>query len=169
MEEPLINRVQESGLIQLDLASLLSPEPTAEVDLAQWLAEGGILREKLFREGVTAWDASALHGHVVALNCSLDAILPDWAWMLVTAKLSSAGATVVTGSRTEAQSMAWRRAVAALDVETYRDERVIVKGCATAGGPATLVAFTQRVTPVVRSLMFGEACSAVPLVKNTRS
>ena len=94
MEEPLVNRVQESGLIQLDLAALLSPEPTAEVDLAQWLANGGILREKPFRDGVTAWDASSLHGHVIALTCSLDAILPDWAWMLVTAKLSALGAPV---------------------------------------------------------------------------
>ncbi len=169
MEEPLINRVQESGLIQLDLASMLSPEPVAEVDLAQWLEEGGILREKRFREGVSAWDASSTKGCVVALTCSLDAILPDWAWMLVTAQLTAAGATVVAGSQAEAQSVAWRRAVEALDVEAYRDERVIVKGCATAGGPATLVAFTQRVAPVVRSLMFGEACSAVPLVKNPRS
>lgn len=169
MEEPLVNRVQESGLIQLDLASLLSPEPTSEVDLAQWLAEGGILREKPFREGVTAWDASSLHGHVVALTCSLEAILPDWAWMLVTAKLSAAGATVMAGTNSDAQSLAWQRAIDALDVEAYRDERIIVKGCATAGGPATLVAFTQRVAPVVRSLMFGEACSAVPLVKNPRS
>ena len=169
MEEPLVNRVKESGLIQLDLAALLSPEPTAEVDLAQWLADGGILREKPFRDEVTAWDASSLHGHVVALTCSLDAILPDWAWMLVTAKLSALGATVVTGTQSEARALAWNRAVDALDVEAYRDERVIVKGCATAGGPATLVAFTQRVSPVVRSLMFGEACSAVPLVKNPRS
>lgn len=168
MEEPLVNRVQESGLIQLDLSSLLSPEPTSEVDLAQWLEEGGILREKPFREGVMAWNASSLYGHVVALTCSLDAILPDWAWMLVTAKLSSAGAIVIAGKHSEAQSLAWKRAVEALDVEAYRDERVIVKGCATAGGPATLVAFTQRVAPVVRSLMFGEACSAVPLVKNPR-
>ena len=169
MEEPLVNRVQESGLIQLDLATLLSPEPTSEVDLARWLAEGGVLREKSFREGVTAWDdASLLDGHVVALTCSIDAILPDWAWMLVTAKLSAAGATVVAGRHAEAQSLAWKRAVEALDVEAYRDERVIVKGCATAGGPATLVAFTQRLAPVVRSLMFGEACSAVPLVKNSR-
>ena len=169
MEDPLVNRVQESGLIQLDLASLLSPEPTSEVDLALWLAEGGILREKPFRASVTDWDASSLHGHVVALTCSLDAILPDWAWMLVTAKLTAAGATVLAGRHAEAQSLAWKRAVEALDVEAYRDERVIVKGCATAGGPVTLVAFTQRLAPVVRSLMFGEACSAVPLVKNPRS
>ena len=165
MEEPLVNRVQESGLIQLDLGSLLSPEPTSEVDLAQWLAEGGILREKPFREGVTAWDASSLHGHVVALTCTLEAILPDWAWMLVTAKLSTAGATVVAGKHSEAQSLAWKRAVEALDVEAYRDERVIVKGCGHGGGPGALMAFVARAQPVVKSLMFGEACSAVPIFK----
>jgi hypothetical protein len=168
MEEPLVNRVQESGLIQVDLASLLAPPPVSEVDLAAWLSEGAILRERAFREAVDAWDATGLTGHVVALECSVDAILADWAWMLVAAKLTAAGAHPIQGTRQEAETLAWRMAVNALDLDTYRNERVIVKGCATAGGPATLVAFTQRVTPVVRSLMFGEACSSVPLVKNPR-
>ena len=168
MEDPIVNRVQDSGLIQLDLASLLAPPPTAEVDLAQWLEQGFLLREKPFREGVAAMDAAALSGHVVALRCSTDAILPDWAWMLVTATLTSAGATCLVGTLADAQTKAWTHAVLALDPETYRGERVIVKGCATAGGPSTLVTFTAHIGPVVRSLMFGEACSAVPLVKNPR-
>jgi len=168
MEEPLVNRVQESGLIQLDLASLLAPPPVSEVDLAAWLSEGAILRERTFREAVDAWDASELVGHVAALGCSVDAILPDWAWMLVAAKLSAAGAHPIQGTQAEAEAMRWRMAVDTLDLDAYRGERIIVKGCATAGGPAALVAFTSRLAPVVRSLMFGEACSSVPLVKNPR-
>ena len=88
--------------------------------------------------------------------------------MLVAAKLQSFQATSLVGSLDEAQAHAWRLAVQSIELDTYRDQRVIVKGCATAGGPATLVAFTQRIGAVVRSLMFGEACSAVPLVKNPK-
>ena len=169
MEEPIVNRVEDSGLIQVDLGSLLTPRSTAAVDLAAWLDQGIVLREKAFRQQVSEWDASELEGHVVALHCSSEAILPDWAWMLVAAKLQSLNAYSLVGSLDEAQTQAWRLAVQTIDLDTYRDQRVIVKGCATAGGPATLVAFTQRIGTVVRSLMFGEACSAVPLVKNPKT
>ena len=169
MEEPLVNRVQESGLIQLDLERELAPPKVANVDLSAWLEGGFVLREKHFRQEVKAWDASPYKDHVVAMDCSTDAILPDWAWMLVTAKLNALGATALVGSMEDARAHAWRMAVTQLNLDDYRDQRVIVKGCATAGGPATLVAFTAHVGPVVRSLMFGEACSAVPLVKNPRS
>ncbi|HCL46777.1 MAG TPA: hypothetical protein DHW55_05915 [Flavobacteriales bacterium] len=169
MERPIVNRVEESGLIQLDLASLLTPPPVDVVDLSTWLDRGILLREQPFRDHVKAWDANALGGHIVALTCSTEAILPDWAWMLVTAKLNALGATALVGSMEDARAHAWRMAVTQLNLDDYRDQRVIVKGCATAGGPATLVAFTAHVGPVVRSLMFGEACSAVPLVKNPRS
>lgn len=168
MDEPIVNRVEESGLIQLDLGQLLTPQPTSAVDLAQWLDQGIVLREKPFREHVAQWDAIPLQDHVVALHCSSDAILPDWAWMLVAAKLQSCNAISVVGSLEEAQTLAWKRAIDSIDLDPYRDQRVIVKGCATAGGPATLVAFTQHIGNVVRSLMFGEACSAVPLVKNPK-
>ena len=168
MEEPIVNRVEESGLIQVDLGKLLTPRPTASVDLSEWLDQGIVLREKAFRQQVSEWDASALEGHVVAMHCSSDAILPDWAWMLVAAKLQSFDTFSIVGSIEEAQTQAWQLSVEALNLDTYRDQRVIVKGCATAGGPATLVAFTQRIGTVVRSLMFGEACSAVPLVKNSK-
>ena len=168
MEEPIVNRVEESGLIQVDLGKLLTPRPTASVDLSEWLDQGIVLREKAFRQQVSEWDASQLEGHVVAMHCSSDAILPDWAWMLVAAKLQSLDTFSLVGSLNEAQTHAWRLAVQSVELDTYRDQRVIVKGCATAGGPATLVAFTQRIGTVVRSLMFGEACSAVPLVKNPK-
>lgn len=168
MEEPIVNRVEESGLIQVDLGKLLTPRPTASVDLSEWLDQGIVLREKAFRQKVSEWDASQLEGHVVAMHCSSDAILPDWAWMLVAAKLQSLDTFSLVGSLNEAQTHAWRLAVQSVELDTYRDQRVIVKGCATAGGPATLVAFTQHIGTVVRSLMFGEACSAVPLVKNPK-
>ena len=166
MEEPLVNRVQESGLIQLDLERELAPPKVANVDLSAWLEGGFVLREKHFRQEVKAWDATPYQDHVVAMDCSTDAILPDWAWMLVAQKLSTVEAMAIHGPLERAQTEAWKVAVERLDVERFREERLIVKGCASAGGPGTLVAFTQKVSPIVKSLMFGEACSAVPIVKN---
>ena len=78
-------------------------------------------------------------------------------------------AMAIHGPLERAQTEAWKVAVERLDVERFREERLIVKGCASAGGPGTLVAFTQKVSPIVKSLMFGEACSAVPIVKNRTS
>ena len=90
MEEPIVNRVEESGLIQVDLASLLADaRPTASVDLSEWLDQGICFVKSPFVKGWPPWDASQLEGHVVAMHCSSDAILPDWAWMLVAAKLQS--------------------------------------------------------------------------------
>ena len=165
MEEPLVNRVQESGLIQLDLSRELLPRQVDVVDVSQWLDQGFVLREKDFRDSVKSWDASSHAGHLVALHCTTDAILPDWARMLVAHALNAAGARAMVGSKADATQRAWHDAVIELDLETYRGQRIIVEGCAAAGGPNTLVAFTQRLGPVVKSLMFGEACSAVPIVK----
>ena len=101
------------------------------VDLSTWLDQGVLLREQPFRDHVKAWDASAIAGHIVALTCSTEAILPDWAWMLVTAKLNALGATALVGSEEDARAHAWRMAVTQLNLDDYRDQRVIVKGCAT--------------------------------------
>ena len=137
MEEPLVNRVQESGLIQLDLERELAPPKVASVDLSAWLDGGFVLREKHFRQEVAAWDATAYHAHVVALHCSTDAILPDWAWMLLAQKLSTVEAMAIHGTLERAKTEAWKVAVERLDVERFREKRLIVKGCASAGGPGT--------------------------------
>lgn len=165
MEEPILNRVQASGLVQVDLASLVSVPPASEVDLAQWLDQGWVLREKPFREAISAWDTAALAGHVVGLHCTSEAILPEWAWMLVTAKLQGVARDVVHGDVQAARARAWSLAVNDLDLSPFHGQRVIVKGCGHGGGPGALMAFVARAQPVVKSLMFGEACSAVPIFK----
>ena len=102
------------------------------VDVSQWLDQGFVLREKDFRDSVQRWDASAHSGHLVALRTT-DAILPDWAWMLVAQTLNAAGAQAMVGSKADATQRAWHDAVLDLDLETFRGQRVIVKGCASAG------------------------------------
>ena len=139
----MVNRVQESGLIQLDLSRELQPRPVDEVDVSQWLDQGFVLREKDFRDNIKRWDASAHNSHLVALHCTTDAILPDWAWMLVAHALHEAGAQAMVGSKADAMQRAWQDAVLELDLEAYRGERVIVKGCATAGGPNTCLLYTS--------------------------
>ncbi|MDA0728972.1 MAG: DUF2480 family protein [Bacteroidetes bacterium] len=166
MDEPILNRVDAAGLMQVDLAKILKPSDVVVVDLAPWLADGWVLREKDFRAAIAAWDIASCEDCVVALCCSTDAILPDWSWMLVAARLESVARDVLVGNESAARARAWQLAVKDLDVADFKDKRVLVKGCASVGGADTLVTFTRHIQGTVKSLMFGEACSSVPLVKN---
>ena len=165
MDQPIVNRVEASGILQVELTSWLQPPPVSNLDLSEWLEGGMVLREKAFRAAVDALDASLYEGQIVALDCSTQAILPDWAWMLVTSKLVGTAARCIQGNAQDAQTEAWLLAIKNLDIEPFKDARVIVKGCATPGGASILMAFVQAIQPHVKGLMFGEACSAVPLYK----
>ncbi|MDA0946297.1 MAG: DUF2480 family protein [Bacteroidetes bacterium] len=166
MDEPILNRVDASGLMQVDLTKLLNPSDVVVVDLAPWLDDGWVLREKDFRAAIAAWDIASCRDCVVALCCSTEAILPDWSWMLVATRLEGVARDVIVGLESEGRARAWHLAVMDLDVTAFAGQRVLVKGCAAVGGAATLVAFARRIQGIVKSLMFGEACSSVPLVKN---
>lgn len=167
MDEPILNRVQASGILQIELTQWLSPPPASVVDLAGWLDGGLVLRERAFRASVEAMDVEPHRGHVVALSCSTNAILPDWAWLLVALRLKDVAVTSVAGSLRDAEREAWLWSIQDMDLQPFHDARVIVKGCATPGndGVSILAAFVQRIQPHVKSLMFGEACSSVPLFK----
>ena len=166
MDDPIVNRVQESGLIQVDLSSLPEPRPVDSIDVAQWLDNGFILVKAIPRcRGPMGCFTARTSRRGVGVHH--DAILPDRprCWWQPSSVRSDQQPSLDPWLR---QVLAWREAVHSLDLDAYKDERVIVKGCASVGGPGTLVTFTNHVGPVVRSLMFGEACSAVPLVKNPR-
>lgn len=162
-EGEIRNRVDESGLIQLELSKLNTVE-CVELDFTGWLREGIIVVEKEFRQKLSELDASLYEGKGVGLKVTDSAIIPDWAWMVICAKLE-ASAFVVLGGKPGAVKEAIRLAIDSLDIETFRDKRIIVKGCDEAGGPEELLKLQMKLQPVVRSLMFGEACSTVPVYK----
>lgn len=160
------NRVAESKLITFDLEELYQEGPREVLDIKDWLYEGFILREKEFRAHLDAVDWSQYQDTYVALTCSTDAIVPGWAFMLVTSKLSPFAKKVVVGCLETLETSLYQEQLAQLHLEPFKDKSVIIKGCSNKPVPenAYILAMTQ-IQKVAKSVMYGEACSAVPLYK----
>ncbi|MFN8238806.1 MAG: DUF2480 family protein [Chitinophagales bacterium] len=166
MSETLINKVAQSGLITLDLEDFFPKEEILELDIKEWLFRGLILKEAEFRASLKAINWSAYQDKTVAVFCSTDAIIPQWAWMLVATYLANSTARFFFGTKEEVEQKLFLSNVQQLDENKYRDERIIIKGCGTktVSGEAYLE-ITKKLQPVVKSLMFGEPCSTVPVYK----
>jgi len=158
------NRVEESGLVQIDLDRLSSIK-CVELDFTDWLWEGVVVKEKDFRAKARDLKSENFLGLGVGITCTQEAIVPDWAWMLISSKLYSAE-FVVVGGLENAKAESIKRAIDCLSIEEYSDKRVVIRGCANSGGASALVQIQQKLQPVVKSLMFGEACSTVPIYKS---
>ena len=163
MEEGIVNLVDKSGLIQIELDTIASIR-CVELDFTDWLWSGVVVKEKEFRSAINALDTETYDGVGVGLTCSEDAIVPDWAWMLISSKLNNAKFVVIGGIEA-ARAEATRLAIVNLKLDDYLDKRVVIKGCSNSGGADYLVQIQQKLQPVVKSLMFGEACSTVPIYK----
>lgn len=167
MENNIVNRVAESGLLTLDLAQFLPQEDPVAFDLAPFLFMGQMLREKDFREAMTQHNWTQYQGKPVAVFCSTDAIIPHWAYMLVSVNLEGIAASVMAGTPQEIrQALVRERMRKELDGQAYSGQRVVLKGCgdASLGADAYLEA-TNILKPHVKSLMYGEPCSTVPVFK----
>ena len=167
--DEIVNKVAESGLMTIDLEKMIPEGPRAEIDLKDLLFQGMVLREKDFRNYIkeTDWDSYA--GHYVNVRCSADAIVPNWAYMLIASKLSGIANQVVFGDKSELESRLVLKQIEALDYSSYHDERVIIKGCSdTVISEEAYLNLTMKLTPHVKSLMFGEPCSAVPVYKKRK-
>ena len=164
--EEIINRVANSKLKTFNLEDLYPAGKRDTIDISQWLAEGFILREKDFRESLKNVDWSVYEHSYVALDCSTDAIVPAWAYMLVTTYLQPVARKVVVGSLINLETVLYSEIIQELDVSEFKNEYVIVKGCSNKPVPQNAyILLTQKLQSVVKSLMFGEACSSVPLYK----
>ncbi|WP_044130407.1 DUF2480 family protein [Rudanella lutea] len=165
----IVNRVANSGLITLDLEELYHPGERVVYDLKDNLYMGLILKEKDFREFLKTHDWSQYSGKNVAVTCSEDAIVPTWAYMLLTLHLQPHANMVVFGSLQDLEEKLYFDAIAQINADDYRDARVVVKGCSKVPVPtAAYVEVTRLLKPVVQSLMFGEPCSTVPLFKRPK-
>lgn len=163
-----INRVANSGLISIDPAEWLPKTENVGFDIAQCLYMGLILKEKDFRQFIKEHNWEAYQHKAVALYCSADAIVPTWAYMLLASALKPYAADVVFGTPQTLETLQLEKALAHFDVETYRDKRVVIKGCGDVEvSPAAYVLLTTKLAPVVKSIMFGEPCSTVPILKNS--
>jgi len=167
--EEIINRVANSGLVTLDLEDYYHHGERIVYDLKENLFMGMILKEKDFREFLKSHDWTQYAGKNVAITCTEDAIIPTWAYMLLTLQLEPHANAVVFGSLNDLEEKLFFDAIAHIDMEAYRDLRVVVKGCSKHPVPtAAYVELTRKLQPVVQSLMFGEPCSTVPLFKKPK-
>ncbi|RRB04136.1 DUF2480 family protein [Larkinella rosea] len=167
--ELIVNRVAKSGLVSLDLEDYYHPGERVVYDLKDNLFMGLILKEKDFREFLKTHDWSQYEGKNVAVTCTEDAIVPTWAFMLLTIHLEPHAHTVVFGTLQDLEEKLYFDAIARINIDDYRDARVVVKGCSKVPVPtAAYVEITRRLRPVAQSIMFGEPCSTVPLYKRPK-
>lgn len=166
MEKEIVNKVANSALKIFDLEDYYPTHARIELDIAQWLFHGIVLKEKDFRAALKEWDWTAYEGAYVALHCSTDAILPAWAYMLVTRYLQPVARQVFLGDAKQMEVAIYQDLLEDLDYSSYENLPVIIKGCAKKPIPEeAYVKAIQKLMPHARSIMFGEACSAVPVYK----
>jgi len=164
--EEIINKVANSSLQVFDLEDYYVSGIRTQLDISQWLYEGFLLKEKDFREALKNHDWSQYQNHFVSINCSSDAILPAWASILVTTYLSPFAQKVVLGTTIDMETYLYQEVLSNIDYSVYKDKPVILKGCSKKPVPETAyVMAMQQLQPIAKSIMYGEACSAVPLYK----
>jgi len=169
MEKEIVNRVATSKLITIDLEELYPEGDRIIFDISKWLYEGLILKEKDFRENVQQHDWSQYKDSYVSLSCLTDAIIPSWAYLLITAKLSPFAKKIVVGNLDLLETIIFQEIISDLEIDIYKDKPVIIKGCSNKPIPLTVsTQLVEKILPVAKTIMFGEACSTVPLYKRKK-
>ena len=166
---PLVNRVAESGIITINLEDYFPEARFMTFDIRDYLFQGLILRERDFREALKALDWSAYKDCIVLISCSVDAIIPQWAYMLIESGLADVAADTWHGTTEEYLRYHYRRILEKQDFSQYREKSVVIKGCGQKPVPAYAYALiTRLLRPIARSIMYGEPCSTVPVYKRPR-
>lgn len=166
MEDEIINKVANSILVVFDLEDYYPTGTRTQIDMAQWLLEGFLLKEKDFRAELKNHDWSQYQDQYVAINCSTDAIVPAWASILVTIQLAPYAAKIINGIVEDLDSSLYEVLLSKMDFSIYQDKPIILKGCSKKPVPMrAYILAAQYLQPFARSIMYGEACSAVPLYK----
>lgn len=168
-ETEIVNRVAGSGLLTLDLKDFFPQEGFVVYDIKDNLFGGLILREKDFRQFLKNNDWSQYKNANVAITCSADAIVPVWAYMLLATYLEPFVSTIVFGDAEDIKKELFRKSLSKLDLQLYKDAKVVVKGCGELPIPASAyVEVTRILKPVAQSIMYGEPCSTVPIYKRPK-
>jgi hypothetical protein len=162
----LINKVANSGITNLDLEEFYVPGERILFDLKPYLFQELILKEKDFREFIKTNDWNVYKGKLVGIICSADAIVPTWAYMLLTLALEPFAEKIVFGNLDDLENFLFAEKLAAIDPKVYKDARIVIKGCGEKKIPTNaFVQLTVLLRPYAKSIMYGEPCSTVPLYK----
>jgi len=167
--EEIINKVANSVLEVFDLEDYYPKGARVQIDISQWLLEGFLLKEKDFREHLKNHNWAQYQDQFVAINCSTDAIVPAWASILVAVQLTPFAKKVINGTIEDLEASLYEEILSKIDYSTYKNKPVILKGCSKKPVPmrAYILAITN-LQPFAKSIMYGEACSAVPLYKENK-
>ena len=166
VDKPLVNRVAASGLVTLNLEDFFPKEDLATFDLKGYLFMELILKEKDFRAALAEHDWQQYEGKNLVIFCSADAIIPVWAYMLVTAYAAPFARHIFQGTTDEFYKMAFQQALSQVDAKKYEDQRIVIKGCSDKPvPPSAYVELTRKLQPYAKSIMYGEPCSTVPIFK----
>jgi len=162
----IVNRVAQSKLVTFDLEEYYPEGTRLQLDIKEWLYEDLILKEKEFRNQIALHNWEQYNDAYVALYCSTEAIIPGWAYMLVSTKLQPYAKKVVLGSLEDLETTLFQSVIEDLDISDFKDKPVIIKGCSNKPVPPNAYLWaTIKLQPVAKSIMYGEACSSVPLFK----
>lgn len=166
MDKEIINKIAQSGLIEFNLEDHYPKGERVLLDIKDQLFQGLILKEKDFREFVKSEDWKKYQDKFVAIICSADAIIPTWAFMLLTTSLSLFAKKVVFGDLRTLETVIFNEALSKINVNDFADKRIVIKGCSNLSVPeSAYVEITRLLTPVAKSIMYGEPCSTVPVYK----
>jgi hypothetical protein len=169
MENEIVNKVSQSGLITIDLEEFYPAGERVLFDIKELLFQGLILREKDFREFIKNEDWNKYKDKYVALTCSADAIVPTWAYMLLASQLEPIAKKVVFGNLESLETILYTEILSKIDINNYKDARVVIKGCGNLPIPkSAYVQITSLLRPLAKSIMYGEPCSTVPLYKQAK-
>ncbi|MBX7181974.1 MAG: DUF2480 family protein [Bacteroidia bacterium] len=164
--EGIVNKVEQSGLVNFNLEDYYPKNQRIGLDLKDQLWQGLLLKEKDFRDYISQTDWTIYQDKLVAVYCSTEAIIPVWAYMLVASSLQPFAAKIVFGDLTKLEELIFHDAIQKIDLTPFQDQRIIVRGCSKYPVPASAyLEITSLLKPIAKSIMFGEACSTVPIYK----
>ncbi|WP_293875470.1 DUF2480 family protein [Flavobacterium sp.] len=165
----IINKVANSNLQVFDLEEYYPSGIRTQIDISKWLLEDYILKEIFFRETLKTHDWKQYENHFVAIYCATDAIIPTWASILVTVYLAPYAKKVVAGTLYDLETALYFEIIPTIDYSKFQDKPVILKGCSKKPVPqSAYIMAVQKLQPFAKSIMYGEACSAVPLFKKSK-
>jgi hypothetical protein len=166
MADEIINRVANSKLITVNLEDYYPQGNRVLFDIKDWLFEGFVLREKDFRAQALEFNWEQHRGAYIALTCSTDAIVPGWAYMLLSIHLEPFAKKTIIGNLDNLETAIYQDVINALDVSEFKDKPIIIKGCSKKPVPQNAyIMLANKLQPFAKSIMYGEACSSVPLYK----
>lgn len=167
--DEIVNRVAKSNLITIDLEEYYPKGDRVLLDIKQWLFEGLILKEKNFRAHLEAFDWSQFQDAFIALTCSTDAIIPSWAYLLISTKAAPFAKKIVVGDLTTLETSLYQDIVTNFETKNLEGKPIIIKGCANKPiPPSAYTLLINKLIPIAKTIMYGEACSTVPLYKKKK-